>query len=224
MAREMGIKPVPGHEFDFTRNWFLNRNLPTFREYVYPEWANRPACYLELGVFEGMSMVWMLQHILTYESCWAVGVDPWLITRKLDQKTMCTVMDRAFHNVGPWASVTYRTEGNTRGRLKCELVRGNSAEILRRMIGKGGYANIQKKSVDICMIDGNHNGPAVLDDARQCLKLMKTGGWLLFDDVENDREKTQHVAEGLEMFKQEAGDQIELLWKHRYMEAYEVKV
>jgi hypothetical protein len=225
MVREMGIEKVEGHEFQFTRNWFLNRNLPTFRKWVHPEWAGNPCTYLELGVFEGMSMVWMLQHVLTHSDCWAVGVDPWLMTRKLDEDVMEEVMTRACHNTKPWIYIGYDDgtdfKANPDG-CACQLIRGNSAEVLRRMTGKRGCAGITKESVDLCMIDGNHNGPAVLDDARQCLKLMKKGGWLLFDDVENDKKKEHHVLEGLDWFKKESGDKIRFLWKHRYMEAYEV--
>ena len=62
MTRSMGIDSTK-YKFEFTRRWFLNRNLASFREYVYPDWAGKKATYLELGVFEGMSMVWMMQNM-----------------------------------------------------------------------------------------------------------------------------------------------------------------
>lgn len=195
------------HAFTFTRRWFLMRNLPTFREFIFPQWAGKPLFYLELGVFEGMSLLWMLQRILTHPDSRAVGIDPWLITTKLDAEQMEEVRQRAFHNLSFYP--------------QCQLIRGNSAEVLRRMVRRGGYAGVAHNTVDLCMIDGDHNALTVLDDARLCLKLVKSGGWLLFDDVENDREKQNHVKHGLQSFLNEHGGEVRFLWKHRYMEAYE---
>ena len=77
MTREMDIIPVTSNPLKFTRRWFLNRNYDTFKKFVYPKWAGKPLTYLEIGVFEGMSMVWMLQHILTHDNSRGVGIDPW---------------------------------------------------------------------------------------------------------------------------------------------------
>jgi len=216
MARKMDIDCTQ-HDFQFTRNWFRNRNLPTFRKYIHPKWAGKPLLYLELGVFEGMSLTWMMQHIVTHEESRAVGVDPWLMTRKLDEHLMDGVKQRARHNLTPW--IYPMDAGHT--NWKCRLIRGCSAEVLRKMRGRGGFAGITKGSVDICMIDGNHHSLAVLDDCQQGLPLMKPGGWMLFDDVENDHTKSDHVKQGLGVFLEEVGDRVNFLWKHRYMEAYE---
>jgi len=209
MARKMGLKDG---DFEFTCNWFLNRNLPTFREYVYPKWQGKPITYLEIGVFEGMSMVWMLQHVLTHMDSKAVGIDPWLITAKLSAEEMGDVMTRATKNTS-----TFRWQG------VCSLICGNSIEVLTRMLRRGGFEGIKKNSVDICMIDGDHTAPAVLENSRKCLKLMKPGGWMLFDDVENQIEKNDHVKQGLESFRENYKDQVKLIWKHKFMECYEVQ-
>jgi hypothetical protein len=207
-----------GHDFLFTRNWFRLRNLPTFREYIHPAWAGRKITYLELGVFEGMSLVWMLQRVLTHPESRAVGIDPWLMTTKLGSADMEGVYERAVHNLTPWRVFM---NGDSKFLLRCELVRASSAEALRRMVGRGFVGIKGHESVDLSMVDGNHNALAVLDDARLVWKLLKPGGWMLFDDVENDRPKQDHVKEGVEMFLQEDGHPVKLLWKHRYMECYE---
>lgn len=204
--REDGLLPR-SPPFVFTRNWFLNRNLPTFRQYVKP-FAGKPIRYLELGVFEGQSMTWMCQHVLTHPESVGVGVDPWLMTTKLDGAFMEEVRDRALFN--------------TKGFSNCRLIRGCSAEVLRRMQGRSGYAGITKASVDLCMIDGDHNELAVLDDAQNVLPLMKQGGWMLFDDVENDKPKEHHVKAGIARALHELGSRVSFLWKDRYVECYEV--
>lgn len=195
--------------YKFTRRWFKNRNLETFRKFVHPEWAGKPVSYLEIGVFEGMSICWMLENVLTHPKSTAVGIDPWLITTKLSPDFMEGVRLRAMNNVSPWWE-----EG------RCDLIQGNSCEVLRRMVRANGFRGITKDSVDLCMIDGDHNDYAVLDDARLCLQLVRPAGWLMFDDVENDVGKARHVKGGLELFKTEVGDRIEFVWKHRYMECW----
>jgi len=210
MARLMDIKfdTPPNHKFEFTRNWFRNRNLQSFREYVHPEWAGKPVFYLEIGVFEGMSMTWMMQHILTHPQSRAVGIDPWLETTKLDGVRMEKTMARAFHNTTPW-------EG------RCKLYRANSVETLSAALGKGGRHGIKRDSVDISMVDGCHTSLGFLQDAKLVLSVLKSGGWMLIDDVENDREKKDHVKQGLEMFLNDHGNEVKFLWKHKYMECYQ---
>lgn len=200
MVRQMDVQGG-----SFTRGWFRSRNLGTFREYIHPQFSGSPFVYLELGVFEAMSMRWMAQNVLTSPESYAVGVDPWLMTTKLDEEYMDAVKGRAHDNTAEFKNVM--------------LQRGSSAEVLRKMTGKKGFLGIYKDSVDLCMVDGNHNALAVLDDLRWVYKLMAPGGWILLDDVENDREKQDHVKQGLEMWKEEELD-INMLWKHSYMECY----
>ena len=195
------------HNFDFTRRWFLNRNASTFCKYILPKWKDKKLIYLELGVFEGMSMVWMMQNILTHPESYAVGIDPWLITRKLLGNVMEQVMERAFHN--------------TKCFPNCKLIRGSSVEVLNRMRGKKGFEGIKKNTVDLCMIDGDHNSLGVLSDCYACYNLIKTGGWMLFDDVENRIEKKDHVKQGLSRFLEEYEGKVKMIWKHNFMECYE---
>ena len=207
MARKLSLIEDQ-FDFNFTRNWFLNRNLSTFREYVYPEWKDKPISYLEIGVFEGMSMVWMMQRILTHKDSFGVGVDPWLMTNKATNEFMEEVMDRAIHNTSTFD--------------RCTLIRSNSVEVLTKMIRtKNGFLGIKANSLDLCMIDGNHHELGVLDDAQRVLQLLRVGGWVLFDDVENRLTKVAHVKQGLSTFTDTHKDEIKLLWKHRYMECYE---
>lgn len=205
--RKDWLRLVVGHEFQFTRKWFANRNLNTFREHVLPEWSGKPILYLEIGVFEGMSLTWMLQKVLTHPNARAVGIDPWLMTSKLNTDQMEAVMARAFHNTEPW-------------REKCQLVRANSVEVLRRILmRRKPFAGIKRGTVDLCMIDGSHDQLGVLSDARQCFRLLKVGGCMLFDDVENSKPKVDHVREGLDMFLREQ-PAVELAWRDGFVECY----
>lgn len=207
MTRLLGIEPVPNHTFLFSRNWFLNRNLKAFRELILPEWTGKPITYLEIGVFEGQSMTWMLQRVLTHRDARVVGIDPWLMTTKIGPEQMDEIRNSALWNLSPWG-------------YKCTLIRGNSAEVLRLMLkNRHGYMGIKRESVDLCMVDGDHNALGVLDDCRLVWKLLKPGGWMICDDVENDKKKVHHVKEGLQAFLEEA-EGIELVDKMDYVEIY----
>jgi hypothetical protein len=196
------------HNFQFTKNWFNSRNRRTFQRYVVPVWKGKPITYMEIGVWEGMSLCFMLQNVLTHPQSKAIAYDPYLFTHKQSPQEMEAVMSRAIHNTEPW-------------RDRCKLIRGCSADILRLMLRRRGFEGIKAGMVDLTMIDGNHNALAVLDDARLVYQLTRVGGHILFDDVCNDIKKYDHVEEGLAMWKQEMGDKVKFLWKHRYMEGYE---
>lgn len=197
------------HKFQFTRHWFSSRNKRTFADYVLPEWKYKKAFYLELGVFEGMSLSWMVLNVLDHPDSRAVGVDPWLMTSKLSSEVMEKVRERAFHNLGPWIGE------------KVGLVRGSSTEVLRYALRrKQGFMGIRRKGVDLCMIDGNHHAFAVLDDLRLVYKLVRRGGWIMLDDVENQQKKKHHVKEGLAIWLDTDNPRVDLVTKHRYMEIY----
>lgn len=204
MARKMDLQRG---NFDFTRKWFRNRNLADFRDHVHPRWHGKQMTYLEIGCFEGMSMVWMLQHVLTHPRSRCVGIDPWLMTRKLGPAFMKDVHNRCIKNTSPW--------GDRR-----VLIQGCSDEVLPMM--QSGYAGISKASVDVCMIDGNHYAHAVLQDARNVLPLMKPGGWMIFDDVRNDSSKANHVSQGIDMWEKLDSPEVDNVWEGKYATCYEV--
>lgn len=218
MVREMDLD-YSGLEF--TVAWFRKRNLSSFREHVHPQFAGKPTLYLELGVFEGMSMCWMLQKVLTHPDSRAVGVDPWLQTSKLDEQHMEEVKRRAYRNVQKVGDVCRVTGAIEEWTNKCQLVRGNSDEVLHRMLKRGGFAGVARESVDLCLVDGNHYALPVLSDCRLVWQLLKPGGVMMMDDVRNDIPKgDDHVEAGLRMFLEEPGHPVEKIWESRYMEAY----
>ena len=172
--------------------------------------------YLEIGCFEAQSLVWMMQRVLTHSRSRAVSVDPFLQTSKLDESEMNATMEKARHNISPYSD-------------RACIIRGNSDEVLHRMLKRGGYAGIARDSVDLCLIDGNHYSLPVLSDARLCYQLTKPGGWLLFDDYFNDIDKgIDHVKTGVELWRAEmkvAESQgrgaVKEVWRSKYMVCFE---
>ena len=198
------------HNFKFSKRWFYNRDHSTFCKYVYPEWAGKPLFYLEIGIFEGMLMSWMMEHIVTHPESKAVGIDPWLMTSKPNAYNMDNIRKKAFHNTSIWKD-------------RCHLIRGNSVEVLMAINRKRHFHHgINMNTLDLCMIDGDHTAPGVWNDARLVYPLLKKGGWMMFDDVENVSKKKFHVKDGIKLFLKHLPrrHKMELLWKDRYMECY----
>lgn len=60
---------------EFTQDWFTTEDrLAAWNRHLKPL-AGTPLAYLEVGVFEGRSMLWMLENVLTHPESRAVGID-----------------------------------------------------------------------------------------------------------------------------------------------------
>lgn len=196
-----------GHDFRFTRRWFELRNMTTWSSKLIPtlrgvrmEW---PVKVLQLGVFEGADLAYLMQKALTHADSRAVAVDPWLATTKLDQTYMNQVEERARHNLSPWQE-------------KITIIKGFSQDVLAELCEHPDNLN----SFDLIVIDGDHNRSAVLQDALYSYQLAKPGGHLVFDDVRNRVYKSDHVVHGIDDFLATHKNKVKLEWRHRYCDCY----
>ena len=109
--------------------------------------------YLEIGVFEGRSLIWMLDNVLTHPSCRATGID--MFHLKKFEKTFRSNLKKAGHE------------------KRVTTLVGKSEEMLR---------GLERESFDLIYIDGSHMATHVFMDAAMTWPLLKTGGILMFDD------------------------------------------
>lgn len=144
-------------QYRFTYDWFTS-NIPVWKRVLSP-YAGRPGLhYLEVGVFEGRSAVWMLENVLTHPSSTLTGID--LFPGDLQDHYLANL----------------RLSGYAQ---KARTIKGRSQRELRRL---------EPDSYDIIYIDGGHTADMVLADAVLCWELLKTGGLLIFDDYQWKRE------------------------------------
>lgn len=191
--------PLNFGNFSFTRSWFRNRNQITWSTYLKPMFdSSKPLKAIQIGVFEFYDAAWLMQNVLIHEKSMLHGVDPWEATTKLSKEYMEECFQRATRNAANFGE-------------KVKLWRGYSSKILP-IFTSGQY--------DLVVIDGDHNASAVLDDAKNALRLLKPGGVMVFDDVRNRIFKEHHVLEGIEMFLKEHEKDVKLTWQHRYADAY----
>ena len=108
--------------------------------------------YLEIGAFEGRTINWMFDFILTHPSSKAVTIDTFTDNTEKILK----------HNL--------KTSGHS---TKVRILKGRSQEKLREL---------KPDSFDVIYVDGSHDAADILSDAVQSWELLKVGGILFFDD------------------------------------------
>jgi hypothetical protein len=141
----------------FTEDWFTTRGrVPLWKKTLTHLKGKPNVNYLEIGVFEGRSLIWMLENILTHPSSRATVID---------------TFDGAYYKnflenfkVGAFAK-------------KVEVIKGYSQVELRELL---------LESFDVIYIDGSHYPESVLIDAVLSFGLLKVGGIMIFDDYKMD--------------------------------------
>ncbi|HPM80821.1 MAG TPA: class I SAM-dependent methyltransferase [Candidatus Anammoximicrobium sp.] len=137
--------------YDFTVNWFT-WNIPVWEKVLAPFKGQPDIQYLEIGVYEGRSAIWMLENILTHPTARLTGID---------------IFD------GPYEA---RFRANVKRSGFEDQVRAVKASS-QRAVG-----NLPLESFDIVYIDGSHAKDDVLEDAILCWRVLKPNGILIFDD------------------------------------------
>lgn len=142
---------------NFTHDWFTPHS-----QYLWDatkELVGKPELqFLEIGCFEGRATVWFLDHFPTSRiTC----VDTFGGSREHEEAGIdfCAARDRFNLNIAPYP-----------GRV--ELYICTSFEYLASC----------KRMFDLIYVDGSHMAADVLADAVLSHPLLKTGGFLAFDD------------------------------------------
>ena len=136
-----------------------------FERWIKPRFAGKPIKYLELGVYQGASALWMFENVLTHPECRAVLVDPWMSYTADDKHVYSDDMMRAaragvfqMHLDNKWPSTIFVDTASNFLLKNC------------------GY------QYDLIYHDGAHDAGSVLTDAVLIMKVVKPGGWIVFDD------------------------------------------
>jgi predicted O-methyltransferase YrrM/glycosyltransferase involved in cell wall biosynthesis len=151
------------HRPEFSADWFSHQ-VSHWSELLLP-FRDKPAHFLEVGVFEGQSTLWLLENILTHPEARLTYIDTFEGEPDSDGPQGDDLAARFHSNTRPF-------------HHKMTGFRGYSGEKLRQL---------PPASFDFVFIDGSHAAPDVLTDAVLCWPLLKEGGLLAFDDYEWDR-------------------------------------
>lgn len=157
-SREPLPAPVPPPTEGYTQDWF-SYYIPLWEKLLAPL-VGKPIRALEIGVFEGRSTVWLLDHILTHPEATLTWID--------------TFAGGADHAGLDLTGLEQRFRANTaRFGAKVSGHVGRSQDLLRKLTGE---------QFDLIYIDGSHEAADVLADAVLTWPLLKPGGLLGFDD------------------------------------------
>lgn len=158
------------------KNWFGERRKRNFK-FAFRSLKNRPASYLEIGVFRGASIAWMLEHILTHEDSHAIGVDPWEAER----------MGR------PWRQ--YECDENKALAEQAVAPFGSKCSLYRQpsdsWFAVCGPALVG--GLDAIYLDGMHDYEPLKADFIAAWPLLKVGGVLVIDDYNARRSEIPQV-------------------------------
>lgn len=156
-------------EYQFTKDWFhWAPDLWTQLIPLLPERAEGGRYFVEIGSFEGRSMVWIAENMMKDEDH-LTCIDTWGGGEEHSAEDMAAVEARFDHNL---ALLEGRFPQHSFFKAK-----GVSAEILGSYIAAGGT-----QDADFIYIDGSHVAKDVLTDACMAWVLLKPKGLMVFDD------------------------------------------
>ena len=145
-------------KYSFTEDWFSEHNgEPVVRQFNHflSSHKGQPCRFLEIGSYEGMSALWMLDNILTHKDSKLWCIDAWAGWTGDAFNTFVYNLSLSGH------------------KDKVEIIKGESANYLGTF--PRGY-------FDFIYVDGNHDEEAVIEDAVMSFRILKRGGIIAFDD------------------------------------------
>ncbi len=169
-------------DYQFSSDWFTY-HIQVWEPLLTDFKDKADVRYLEIGVFEGRSAIWMLENILTHPSARLTAID--IFSDDLQERFAGNIDKSGF-------------------RDKVEIVKGKSQEKLREL---------PLESYDLIYIDGSHRAKHVYLDAALSWGILKEGGLLIFDDyLWNIEIPVDLIPKGsIDTFLMAFGDEIELL-------------
>ena len=154
-------------EYKFTKDWF-NWAPPVWEQLIPMLPTNVERSFLEIGSFEGRSMVWIVENMMN-PGDEIICVDTWEGGEEHGAEDMGTVEERFHHNCAV---------ARSKNAASVLPYKGTSVDYLGTALSEGEH----KITFDFIYIDGSHIAKDVLTDACMAWPLLKTGGVMVFDD------------------------------------------
>ena len=157
---------IDREKYNFTEDWFSHESeshvVDQFEKFL-KKYRKISCKFLEIGSFEGMSAIWMLENILTHKDSKLWCIDPgveW--TGYLSEKEANNAFERLLSNI------------NKSGfNENVKIIKGKSGDYLARF---------PKNYFDFIYVDGNHEAEKVLEDAIMSFRILNVGGIMALDD------------------------------------------
>jgi len=148
----------------YTANWFP---ADAFEKFCSSLKGKPNLRFLEIGVFEGQGTRFFFEKFLGPTGT-MVAVDPFLEYSKVSVAKI-----QGFdHLMNPSTEERFRSN-TAEFASRIELHKGLSQNVLPKL---------PNESFDLAFVDGDHSRDAVAADAQNCMRLVKKGGYIVFDD------------------------------------------
>lgn len=132
----------------------------------------KPEIIVEIGVWGGKSLVPMACALKANGKGTIFGIDPWSSFASTDE-----VKEEANHNFWARADHEWIMRGLMNSIKQFDL--SNQVLLIRNSSENAPIIS----DIDILHIDGNHSEKASYMDVTKWVPLVKTGGWIIFDDI-----------------------------------------
>jgi predicted O-methyltransferase YrrM len=160
-------------------------SLPVWERLLEPLKGKPGLHYLEVGVHEGRSALWMLENVLTHPTSHLTGVD--------------IFADEYQGRSGGYKETYLGNLELSEVAERTTTIEGSSQTVLR---------TLPLSSFDLIYVDGSHQNADVLEDSVLCWRLLKDGGLLIFDDYGAE---AGHPRLGIEAFTRFFGEYFAVL-------------
>ncbi len=133
---------------------------------------SRPHIILEIGVWGGKSLVPMASALKSLGQGVAYGIDPWDNMASIEETTEPA-------NINFWAQVDHKGVKRT---LEHRIDAFGLSPYIRLIETTSEHAE-PIQNIDILHIDGNHSDKTSYFDTMKWVPLVRSGGWIIFDDM-----------------------------------------
>lgn len=181
----------------FTANWFPSI---IFDQYLGGLKGKEGLLFLEIGLLEGQGTTFFFEKFLGATGT-MVGIDPFIEYSKatvakiegFDHIINESLLERFLSNTKPFAD-------------RITFYKGLSQNVL---------PSLETEIFDMVFIDGDHSRDAVAIDARESLRLVKKGGYIVFDDYVWGYKECPEMSpkDAIDKFLEEHKDEIEIVHK-----------
>jgi SAM-dependent methyltransferase len=167
--------------YTFTHDLFSG-HIATWQRWFETTIHTAPIHILEVGSWQGGATLWLLDHVIGPRGGDITCVDTW---QGSSEHTFIPVLGL-----------------NVEELFDANVARSGFAEHVRKLRGpsKQILPDLPAQSFDLIYIDGAHEASIVIQDAVNAHRLLKPGGFLLFDDLnfcfEQQEENTIHAING----------------------------
>jgi predicted O-methyltransferase YrrM len=185
----------------FTHDFFSG-NIPTWERWFAELITTAPISCLEIGSWQGTSATWLLDKIISQRGGLLTCVDtfegssehqPWLHT-----------LDRSLEQI-----FDYNINASGHSRL-CRKLVGPSQDVL---------LDLSDQSYDFIYVDGAHEAKFVIQDAVLSWRILRSGGFLIFDDLDYCFPSSPHqnTKTAIDAFTTWFGAELEIVDTNRQM-------